>query len=91
MKSRYSLDMTCGPFLKKIIVFSVPLILTGILQLAYNTADVIVVGRFVGKEALAAVGSTGSLVNLFLNVFLGLSMGSGVMVARHIGAREVGS
>ncbi|MBR3819887.1 MAG: MATE family efflux transporter [Clostridia bacterium] len=88
MKSRYSLDMTSGPFLKKIMIFSVPLILTGILQLAYNTADVIVVGRFVGKEALAAVGSTGSLVNLFLNVFLGLSMGSGVMVARHIGARD---
>ena len=88
MNSRYSLDMTCGPFLKKIMIFSVPLILTGILQLAYNTADIIVVGRFVGKEALAAVGSTGSLVNLFVNVFLGLSMGSGVMVARHIGARD---
>lgn len=80
--------MTCGPFLKKIMVFSVPLILTGILQLAYNTADIVVVGRFVGKEALAAVGSTGSLVNLFVNVFLGLSMGSGVMVARHIGAKD---
>lgn len=88
MKSRYSLDMTCGPFLKKILIFSVPLMLTGILQLAYNTADVVVVGRFVGKEALAAVGSTGSLVNLFLNVFLGLSMGSGVMVARHIGEKD---
>ncbi len=88
MKSRYSLDMTCGPFLKKIMIFSVPLILTGILQLAYNTADVIIVGRFVSKEALAAVGSTGSLVNLFINVFLGLSMGSGVMVARHIGAKD---
>lgn len=83
--------MTCGPFFKKIMIFSVPLIMTGILQLAYNTADVVVVGRFVGKEALAAVGSTGSLVNLFLNVFLGLSMGSGVMVARHIGARDDGS
>ena len=79
--------MTCGPFLKKILIFSVPLMLTGLLQIAYNTADVVVVGRFVGKEALAAVGSTGSLVNLFLNVFLGLSMGSGVMVARHIGER----
>ena len=85
MGKRYSLDMTNGPFLKKILIFSVPLMLTGLLQIAYNTADVIVVGRFVGKEALAAVGSTGSLVNLFLNVFLGLSMGSGVMVARHIG------
>lgn len=88
MGKRYSLDMTNGPFLKKILIFSVPLMLTGLLQLAYNTADVIVVGRFVGKEALAAVGSTGSLVNLFLNVFLGLSMGSGVMVARHIGEKD---
>lgn len=88
MGKRYSLDMTNGPFLNKILFFSVPLMLTGLLQLAYNTADIIVVGRFVGKEALAAVGSTGSLVNLFLNVFLGLSMGSGVMVARHIGERD---
>lgn len=85
MGKRYSLDMTKGPFLKKILVFAIPLMLTGLLQLAYNSADVIVVGRFAGKEALAAVGSTGSLINLFLNVFLGLSMGSGVMVARHIG------
>ncbi len=88
MEKRYSLDMTQGPFLKKILVFSIPLMLTGLLQLAYNSADVIVVGRFVGKEALAAVGSTGSLVNLFLNVFLGLSMGAGVMTARHIGERD---
>lgn len=88
MERRYSLDMTSGPFLKKILIFSVPLMLTGLLQLAYNTADIIVVGRFVGKEALAAVGSTGSLVNLFLNVFLGLSMGAGVMIARHIGEQD---
>ncbi len=85
MERRYSLDMTKGPFLKKILIFALPLMLTGLLQLAYNSADVIVVGRFAGKEALAAVGSTGSLVNLFLNVFLGISIGSGVMVARHIG------
>lgn len=88
MGNKYTLDMTKGPFMKKILIFSVPLMLTGLLQLAYNTADVVVVGRFVGKEALAAVGSTGSLVNLFLNVFLGLSMGSGVMVARHIGEND---
>ena len=80
--------MTSGPFLKKILIFSVPLMLTGLLQLAYNTADVVVVGRFAGKEALAAVGSTGSLINLLVNVFLGLSMGSGVMIARHIGAGD---
>lgn len=77
--------MTTGPFFKKILIFSVPLMLTGLLQLAYNTADVVVVGRFVGKQALAAVGSTGSLINLFVNLFIGISMGSGVIVARHIG------
>ena len=80
--------MTKGPFFRKILIFSIPLILTGLLQLAYNTADVIVVGKFVGTQALAAVGSTGSLINLFLNLFLGLSMGSGVVVARHIGEQD---
>ncbi len=85
MNKKYALDMTSAPFLKKIFIFSIPLVLTGLLQLAYNTADVVVVGNFAGKEALAAVGSTGSLINLLLNVFIGLSMGSGVMVARHIG------
>ena len=88
MNKRFALDMTSGPFFKKILLFSVPLILTGLLQLAYNSADIIVVGRFVGPEALAAVGSTGSLINLFVNVFLGLSMGTGVMVARHIGEQD---
>lgn len=88
MNNRYALDMTNGPFLKKILIFSLPLIFTGLLQIAYNTADVVVVGRFAGSQALAAVGSTGSLVNLFVNVFLGLSMGSGVMIARHIGEQN---
>lgn len=88
MNKKYALDMTSAPFLKKIFIFSIPLVLTGLLQLAYNTADVVVVGRFAGSEALAAVGSTGSLINLLLNVFIGLSMGSGVMVARHIGSGD---
>lgn len=88
MASKYSLDMTKGPFLKKILRFSLPLVLTGLLQMIYNTADVIVVGRFAGGTALAAVGATGSLVNLILNIFLGMSMGSGVMTAKYIGARD---
>ena len=88
MASKYSLDMTKGPFLKKILRFSLPLVLTGLLQMIYNTADVIVVGRFAGGTALAAVGATGSLVNLILNIFLGLSMGSGVMTAKYIGAKD---
>jgi hypothetical protein len=68
MASKYSLDMTNGPFLKKILRFSLPLVLTGLLQMIYNTADVIVVGRFAGGTALAAVGATGSLVHLILNI-----------------------
>ncbi|MBE6751815.1 MAG: MATE family efflux transporter [Ruminococcaceae bacterium] len=88
MASKYSLDMTKGPFLKKILRFSLPLVLTGLLQMIYNTADVIVVGRFAGGTALAAVGATGSLVHLILNIFLGMSMGSGVMTAKYIGAKD---
>lgn len=88
MQKRYEMDMTTGPFLKKIFIFAIPMVLTGLLQLLYNTADVVVVGKFAGETALAAVGSTGSLINLILNVFIGLSMGSGVMVARYIGAKD---
>lgn len=82
------LDMTTGPFFKKILIFSVPLMLTGLLQLIYNAADVMVVGRFAGSASLAAVGSTSSLVNLIINLFIGLSTGAGVITARHIGAAE---
>lgn len=86
---RYEMDMTTGPLLPKILVFSGPLILTGILQLLYNAADVVVVGRFAGATSLAAVGSTGSLINLIINVFMGLSVGTSVMVARYYGANDV--
>ena len=88
MNKRGILDMTTGPFFKKILIFSVPLMLTGVLQLIYNAADVMVVGRFAGSESLAAVGSTSSLVNLIINLFVGLSTGAGVVTARHIGANS---
>ncbi|MBP3329202.1 MAG: MATE family efflux transporter [Clostridia bacterium] len=80
--------MTKGPFFKKILMFSLPLMLTGLLQMVYNTADIVVVGRFAGSQALAAVGATSSLIHLILNVFLGMAMGSGVMSARYIGAED---
>ena len=86
---RYEMDMTSGALLPKILIFSGPLILTGILQLLYNAADVVVVGRFAGATSLAAVGSTGSLINLIINVFMGLSVGTSVMVARYYGAGDV--
>ena len=88
-KNRYEINMTEGPLLPGILAFSGPLILTGILQLLYNAADVIVVGNYAGHEALAAVSSTGSLINLLVNVFMGMSVGASVVIARNYGARDV--
>ncbi len=82
------IDMSSGSLYKKVIYFSAPLMLSGILQLLYNATDVIVVGRFVGSTALAAVGSTSSLTNLIVNVFIGLSVGASVCVAQYYGAKE---
>ena len=87
-KRSYELDMTHGKLIPKVMAFSVPLILTGVLQLLYNAADVIVVGRFTGAAALAAVGSTASLINLILNLFIGLSIGANVVAAKYYGAND---
>lgn len=88
-RGRYEIDMTTGALIPKILQFSLPLMLTGILQLLYNAADVIVVGNFAGHTALAAVSSTGSLINLLVNVFMGLSVGASVVIARAYGAGDV--
>lgn len=80
--------MCNGPILGKILVFSIPLMLSGILQLLFNAADVIVVGRYAGSQSLAAVGSTTSLINLLVNVFIGLSIGVNVLVAQYYGAKK---
>lgn len=87
-KNKYEIDMCNGALLPKILLFTLPLMLSGILQLLFNAADIIVVGRFAGNEALAAVGSCGSLINLIVNVFIGLSVGANVMVARFYGAGQ---
>ncbi len=87
--SKYELDMTSGNLLKKIVLYTIPIMLTGILQLLYNAADVVVVGQFAGKEALAAVGSTGSLINLIISLFMGLSVGSSVSYARSVGKGDL--
>ena len=84
---KYEIDMCNGPLFGKILVFYFPLMLSGILQLLFNAADIAVVGRFAGNEALAAVGSTSSLTNLLVNLFIGLSVGANVLVARYYGAR----
>ena len=83
---RYELDMCSGTIANKILVFALPLMLSGMLQLLFNAADIVVVGRFCGKESLAAVGSNTSLINLFINLFVGLSVGANVVVAQDLGA-----
>lgn len=85
---KHGMDMTEGPLVRKIIAFSLPLVLTGLLQCFYNAADLIVVGHFKGHVALAAVGNTGALNNLVVGVFMGLSVGAGVCAAQYIGAKE---
>ncbi len=88
MASKYEMDMTEGPLLSKIIRYSIPLIFTTLLQLFYNAADTIVVGRFSGDAALAAVGSTGSLTTMIVQMFFGLSVGTAVVVSQYLGAKD---
>lgn len=88
MKKSYEMDMCNGPILSKVLVYAFPLMLSGILQLLFNAADVIVVGRFAGSQSLAAVGSTSALINLLVNVFIGLSVGVNVLVAQFYGAKK---
>ena len=82
---RKSMDMANGPLLKNILIFSIPLIFSNILQMFFNSADTIIVGKFAGDKALAAVGSTGSIVFLITSLFNGLATGTNVVVARYIG------
>ena len=82
MKKSYEIDMCNGSILDKLVSFSIPLMLSGILQLLFNAVDIIVVGQFTGNEALAAVGSTTALINVFVNLFIGISLGASVLAAR---------
>lgn len=83
---KYEMDMCNGPLLGKILVYALPLIASGILQLLFNAADMVVAGRFAGNAALGAVGATSSLINLLINVFIGMSVGTNVLVAHFFGA-----
>lgn len=90
MRSRTrDLDMVNGPLFGPILIFALPIMAMNLLQLLFNAADMIVVGRFSGSEALAAVGATGSLINLIVNLFMGLSVGTSVVVAQDYGARRI--
>ena len=81
-------DMTRGPILKQLLLFAVPLLFGNIFQMLYNTVDSIVVGHFVGKEALAAVGSTTMIINMLVFFFNGFSVGAGVVIGQRFGAKE---
>lgn len=82
-KSKYEIDMCNGTIMDKLISFSLPLMLSSILQLMFNAVDIIVVGRFSGSRALAAVGSTTALISTFINLFIGISLGTNVLAARY--------
>ena len=84
--NKYEIDMCNGSIMDKLISFSLPLMLTSILQLMFNAVDIIVVGRFDGSQALAAVGSTTALINIFTNLFIGISLGANVLAARYCAA-----
>lgn len=87
MKSnKYEIDMCNGSIMDKLVSFALPLMLSGILQLMFNAVDIIVVGRFSGSEALAAVGSTTALINVFTNLFIGISLGANVLATRFFAA-----
>ena len=85
-RAGFEIDMTNGPLLGKIVRFAIPLALSGILQLLFNAADIVVVGQFVGPTALAAVGSTSAVINLIVNLFMGFSVGANVLAAQYYGA-----
>lgn len=84
--NKYEIDMCHGSIMDKLISFALPLMLSSILQLLFNAVDIIVVGRFTGSQALAAVGSTTALINLFTNLFIGVSLGANVLAARYYAA-----
>lgn len=85
-RNRYEIDMCNGSVLDKLISFSIPLMFSGILQLLFNAVDIVVVGRFSGSQALAAVGSTSALISVFINLFIGVSLGANVLAARYYAA-----
>lgn len=88
MAKQFQLDMSQGSILKNTIRFAIPLIFASLLQLFYNAADLIVVSRFAGSNAMASVGATSSVTNLLVNVFIGISLGAGVAVSRRFGAND---
>ena len=85
---RADTDMTTGSIMRHLIAFSVPLLIGNIFQQLYNTVDSVVVGNFVGKQALAAVGSVAPIINMLIGFFTGFATGAGVLISRYFGAHE---
>lgn len=88
LKKSYEIDMCNGPLLSRILLFSFPLVCSGVLQLLFNAADIIIVGRATGSQSMAAVGATTSLISLLVNFFIGISVGANVLIARFCGGHE---
>lgn len=88
---KYEMDMCSGPILQKMLMYSLPLMASGVLQLMFNAMDIVVVGQFAGDNSLAAVGSNTSIIGLITNLFLGLSVAANVLVARFYGAKDTKS
>ena len=84
-RGSYRIDMLNGPLLGKMVLFALPLAISTVLQQLFNAADIAVVGRFASKQALAAVGSNGATINLLIGLFVGLSVGTNVLIAKFIG------
>ena len=85
-KNKYEIDMCNGTIMDKLISFALPLMLSGMLQLTFNAVDIVVIGQFSGKQSLAAVGATTALINVFTNLFIGISLGANVIAARFYAA-----
>ncbi len=89
MRSRYEIDLTSGPFVKKIILFALPILGTSVLQLLFNAVDVGILGIFTSDECVAAVGSTTAAINLFTNFFIGFSLSTNILLAKSVGAQDI--
>ena len=88
MGKNYEINFTQGKLLPLLIRFAIPVMLSGMLQLIFHTADIVVVGRFAGEDSLAAVGSTGSMINLLVGIFMGLSIGTNVLISKNYGSGD---
>ena len=89
MAKNFEMDMTKGPIVKNMIIYALPILGINIVQLLFNAADVTILGLFTTDNAVAAVGSTTSIINLMIGFFIGLSLGANILIARCMGAKDI--